>query len=252
MGTGFLTVDVTHVLSDGPGVLAFDAHATRAAYASSDGRTVVLQPTRPGDWRTTIACVALGLGGALLLWLFVAWRSGAHHVQAEKEALAEAAEQLGEPKKRRGPTDYFILVCLVALGGALGIVQMVVGWAFGRGGFNLLPFLNLFAAAGLLRFSRGWRLFVLAEMGYTFFVTGIFAPMILTPAASPVIRPAWGGQWFPSRALLLLVLGAAFAVTAWAYWVLTRWRTRVLFVQAALKPEPSPAPPNGAPAEPAD
>jgi len=235
-GTDLFEIDFTHVVAGHANALAFDETATRAVYVSVDGRVYLMRRARPGDWRQGAApWVALGLGGAFLLWLLVAWRPGARHIKVEKQALAEAAEHLGQPK-RRLPVDFFILVYLVALSGVVGIVSMIVILAFDAMNIDFVAFLNLFAAAGLLKFRRGWRLFVLFELWYAFFVFGLFGGLLLPEGASPTIQPIWGGAWDVSGGILWCLVAAHAAVYGWAYRTLTRFRTRVLFHAAAASP----------------
>jgi len=231
--TNLFVVDFAHAVAKHANALAFDNGATRAAYVSTAGRVHVMRQAQPGDWmRGAAPWVALGLGGAFLLWLVVAWRSGTRHVQAEKQAVAEAAERLGEGKQRM-PVDLFILIYLIALSGVAGIVSMIVTFAFGGGFIDVLAFLNLFAAARLLKFHRGWRWFVLFEIWFGFFTIGIFVGSLLPEGVTPLLRPVWGGVWNVSRGIMWGQLAVFAAALGWACLTLTRFRTRILFAKAA-------------------
>jgi len=226
-------LDFPYAAAEEPNALAFDHDVTRAAYASTDGRVYLMHRSRPGNWRRGAApWVALGLGGALILWLLLAWRPGARHVEVEKRAVAAAAERLGEGKPRM-PVDLFILTYLIALSAVASIVSMIVAFAFGGGQIDLLAFLNLFAAAGLLKFRRGWRWFVLFELWAAFLIFGLFAGLSLTAGTTPIVQPIWGGVWDVSGGILWGTLPAFAAVYTWACLTLTRFHTRVLFAKAA-------------------
>lgn len=182
------------VLSGGAGAIAFDAAAERVVYASADGGVHVAWRTegrpwwrRPGPW------IAIGLVVLLAAWSAMAWIPQTRWVEADVAAVEQAAARI-DPTERRMPLDLFILVYLLALAGLLGIAEMVAVLFFGAMRIDVVPFLNLFAAARLSQFRRGWRLFVLFELWLLFFGMGALAGQLLLPGLSPVGRAVWGGQ----------------------------------------------------------
>ena len=127
----------------------------------------------------------------------------------------------------------------VAADGVATLGSMAVGVFYGGLHFDLAV-LNLFAAPGLLRFKRGWRLFVLFQLRCLFFGTGLVSTMLLAPGTSPVLWFLGGSALYVPRALVWTCQAALFTVGCWAFWVLTRWRTRVLFCQPPAGPDETP------------
>mgnify|MGYP006291093141 CR=1 FL=1 len=246
--TNLFQLSIAVVLSGAVGTIAFDAEADRVVYASADGGVHLARRTagrpwwrRPGPW------VALGLVVLLAAWSAMAWIPQTRWVEADVAAVEQAALRL-DPAERRMPLDLFILVYLLALAGLLGIAEMVAVLFFDAMRIDLVPFLNLFAAARLLQFRRGWRLFVLFELWLLFFGVGALAGQLVLPGHSPVGRAIWGGQVILPEAVAWAGVAALLAIATWAFRVLTRFRTRVLFFQpadtqgdnGAAAPEPSP------------
>lgn len=225
-----------HVLGGGHNAIAFDAEADRAVYASADERVYQMRQAEAGEWRQgAIPWVALGFAVALVVWLILAWRPASRYVRADMAAVAQAAARL-TGTDRRLRLDLLILAFVVAADGAVTLGSMAVGVFYDRLDLRLAV-LNLFAAGGLLKFKRGWRLFVLFQLWCLFFLTGLLSTMFLAPGASPVLWFLGGSAIHVPQALVWAGPAALFAIGCWAFWVLTRWRTRLLFCQPPAAPD---------------
>jgi hypothetical protein len=102
-----------------------------------------------------------------------------------------------------------------------------------------LTALNVLAGVGLLRLRRGWRTFVVLELWLAFAAVGLFGGVLLSDSPSVtctvygidygMVPPAFG--WLAATGML--------AIAAWAYWVLTRPKTRMVFLARADRPATS-------------
>ncbi|HUS46913.1 MAG TPA: hypothetical protein VM098_02250, partial [Phycisphaerae bacterium] len=92
--------------------------------------------------------------------------------------------------------------------------------------------LNIWAGRALLRFSRGWRIFVLVQVWAAYAAVGALGGAMLAKQelqftlfnvdVGPICPvTGWSG------------VAAALLVVSWAYWVLTNERIRRVFREAA-------------------
>jgi len=215
-----------------PNALAVVNGEDQVLVASPSGIVILARPFREGEWkRGPLPWVLLTLGLVLVLWFIVLARlhrrGAASSPNAAAQPLLEAS--LTAP---RLPLSLCILAYLVVALGVITLAKIALG-LFSEHLEIDLTILNIFAGFGLLRFRRGWRLFVLIEVWLAFVFAGGLAGVLLADGPSPRWEFLWRYGGIMPSAIGWIVVIAILAIAGWAYWVLARPETRALFLRAA-------------------
>lgn len=210
--------------SDQRDFVAFGEGFRRAVVGLESGAVALVRPRRKWSWLGTWQMWAtLGLGAALAAWLAAARRMPGLFASPALEAPPAPVE-----RPAVAPLSLRVVALLTTLQGIGAAIGMVVALYYRKIRFDV-SVLNIWAGPGLLRFSTGWRKFVLAMIWLSLAGVGAGAGMLLEGGCELHLN------WFQiplgtmSEWAVWLLIGAAFPTFVWAYWVLTNPRTRALF-----------------------
>jgi hypothetical protein len=197
----------------------------RAVIGLGSGAVVLVRPRLKWDWLGTWQMWAtLALGAVLAAWLVVARRMPGLLAGPVPEAPPAPVA-----RPRMAPLSLRLVADLTVLHGVGTVIGIIFAIQYRTLPLDVIGVLNIWAGLGLLRFSRGWRKFLLVMIWLGLTCSGAVAGSFFE------------GRWEPHLTLLhvpigpvpawkfWLLIAAGFPVFVWTYWVLTNRSTRALF-----------------------
>lgn len=133
-----------------------------------------------------------------------------------------------EPPRKGLPISLKAVAWIFIAFGILSAIDAVVSLAYGRLSINL-GVLGIFAGRGLLRLSRGWRLFAMVVLWLEMLGCAAILLFALAAGGSAPVRvngrvvgnvPVW---------VMAVPTAAILAVAVWQYYVLSRTDVAALF-----------------------